>query len=243
MLKLSIAICDDLTEERIQLAKLVYQYGKQHKLHLHIRLFSSGEELLNLFSKPGQFQIIFLDIYMPGHSGIDTARRIRTFDFHVPILFATTSQDHGLDSFEVRASDYLVKPLQADDVAHALDWCLEHLPEPLRCLSILSEWEHREIPLFSILYIDVYGHQSCIHTEHEIVITRRGLDDLANAIDSPDFLRCHRSVLVNMNHIQALEGNDFRMSNNSLVPISSTNRTSIRSQFLDWTYRKAWEQL
>lgn len=242
MPKLSIAICDDLPEERMQLAKLVQQYGKQHNLELQLHLFSSGEELLNVFSKPGQFQILFLDIYMPGCSGMDTARRIRTFDSNVLILFATTSQEHGLDSYEVRASDYLVKPLQAEDVARALDWCLEHT-EPLRCLSISSEWERHEIPLSSIQYIDVYGHQSCIHTEQGVIVTRRGLDDLESTIDSPDFLRCHRSVLVNMNHIQSLEGNDFRMSDSSLIPISSTNRTAIRRQFFDWIYRKTWEQL
>lgn len=73
-------------------------------------------------------------------------------------------------------------------------------------------------------------------------MTRRGLDDLEAAIDSPDFLRCHRSYLVNMNYIQGMEGNDFRMSDGSLVPIGSTHTTQIRNSFIDWTYLKAWKQ-
>ena len=186
--------------------------------------------------------MVFLDIYMSGYSGTETARRIRDIDQDVPILFATTSQDHGLDSFRVQAADYLVKPIQPDDVARAMDWCLEHVPEPLRCLSVLAEGEWVDIPLSTIQYIDVYGHHSCIHTDQKDVVTRRGLDDLERAIDSRDFLRCHRSALVNMNYIQGLEGNDFRMRDNGLVPISSSNSPQIRNQFIDWTYFKAWGQ-
>ena len=242
MEKLSIAICDDLAEERIGLAKMVGAYCARCDLNPKLRLFASGDELLHVFSQPRQFQMVFLDIYMSGYSGTETARRIRDIDQDVPILFATTSQDHGLDSFRVQAADYLVKPIQPDDVARAMDWCLEHVPEPLRCLSVLAEVEWVDIPLSTIQYIDVYGHHSCIHTDQKDVVTRRGLDDLERAIDSRDFLRCHRSALVNMNYIQGLEGNDFRMRDNSLVPISSSNSPQIRNQFIDWTYFKAWGQ-
>lgn len=242
MPELSIAICDDLIEERIHLAKLIQAYCKKCALSPQIHLFSSGEELLEAFTQPGLFQIIFLDIYMPGMSGVDTAKKIRAMDSSVFLLFTTTSQDHGMDSFQVQASDYLVKPIQAEGVAQAIDWCLEHMPKPLRQLAVLVEGEQRTFPLAVIQYIDVYGHQSRIHTNQELIVTRRGLDDLEAAIDSPDFLRCHRSYLVNMNYIQGMEGNDFRMSDGSLVPIGSTHTTQIRNSFIDWTYLKAWKQ-
>ena len=73
------------------------------------------------------------------------------------------------------------------------------------------------------------------------MVVRRGLDDLETAIDSPDFLRCHRSFLVNMNHVMGLEGSNFRMSDKALVPISIAHQQRVRSVFIDWTYRKAWE--
>lgn len=85
-------------------------------------------------------------------------------------------------------------------------------------------------------------HHCQIHTLRQTVVTRRGLDDLEAVINSGDFLRCHRSFLVNMNHIQGMEDSDFRMSDGALVPISAANRVSLRSAFIDWTYRKAWEQ-
>ena len=242
MPEFSIAICDDLEAERISLARMVQSYVRAKELSVQLQLFSSGESLLAALEGGQLIHLLFLDIYMPGLSGVETARRIRSTGSELSIIFATTSQDHGLDSFEVRASDYLVKPFQMEDVSACLDWFFSHLPEPHRLLSVYSEGEWQKLPLSSICYVDVYGHQARIHTARGVIITRRGLDDLESAIDSQDFLRCHRSFLVNLNHVTGIEGTDFRMTNEELVPISSANMSRIRSQFIDWTYIKAWSQ-
>lgn len=243
MSEFSIAVCDDLESERIALARMVQSYARRQGLSVQLRLFSSGESLLSALQEPAPIHLLFLDIYMPGLSGVETARRIRASGSEVSIIFATTSQDHGLDSFQVQASDYLVKPFQEKDVFSCLDWFFSHIPEPLRPLAVYSEGEWQKLPLSSILYIDVYDHQSRIHSTRGLIVARRGLDDLESAIDSRDFLRCHRSFLVNLNHVESIEGNDFRMDDQSLVPISSANAARIRGQFIDWTYMKAWSQI
>ena len=243
MPEFSIAICDDLEAERISLARMIQAYARGHGLSVRLRLYASGESLLAALHGPEPIHLLFLDIYMPGLSGVETARRLRSSGSDLSIIFATTSQDHGLDSLEVQASDYLVKPFREEDVTACLDWFFAHMPEPLRLLSVYSEGEWQQLPLMSIYYIDVYGHQSRIHTSRGVVVARRGLDDLESAIDSRDFLRCHRSFLVNLNHVEGVEGNDFRMKDRTLVPISSANAARIRSQFIDWTYMKAWSQV
>jgi DNA-binding LytR/AlgR family response regulator len=238
----SIAICDDLETERASLAEMVQSYVRKKELSINLQFFSSGESLLAALQGPEPIHLLFLDIYMPGLSGVETARRIRAAGNDLSIIFATTSQDHGLESFEVRASDYLVKPFQEEDVSACLDWFFAHIPESLRLLSVYSQGVWQKFPISSIRYIDVYGHQSRIHTYRGTVVTRRGLDDLESAINSPDFLRCHRSFLVNLNHVERIEGCDFRMLDQTLVPISSANLSRIRSRFIDWTYIKAWSQ-
>lgn len=242
MPELVIAVCDDLAEERAGLARMIRNYSQERGLDIRLQLFRGGEELLEALHRQRQFHILFLDIYMPGLSGVDVARNIRATHDGTAIIFATTSQEHGMDSFDVQASDYLVKPFREEDVFRTLDWCVEHIPESFRCLSIYVEGELRELPLSSIQFVDVYGHQSRIHTGREILAVRRGLDDLELAIHSRDFLRCHRSFLVNMNYIQGVEGTDFQMPDGILVPISSSHVARIRNQFIDWTYIKAWRQ-
>ena len=179
---------------------------------------------------------------MSGISGVEAARRLRAAGCETSIVFATTSTDHGVDSFEVRASDYLVKPFRQEEVDRALDWCLEHMPEPLRSLSVYAEREPQEFPLASVLYIEVLGHQSHIHTLRQTVVVRKSLDDLERAVDSPDFFRCHRSFLVNLNCVESIQGSDFHMSDGPLVPISSANLAKVRNAFTDWVYMNAWKK-
>ena len=241
MREITIGVCDDLAEERYQLSRMIQAYARKRSLSIRLHLFSSGSELLESCRAPISFQVIFLDIYMPGLSGMETARQLRKAGVEAALIFATTSVDHGMDGFAVHASDYLVKPFQDADVEQALDWCLENLPASLRSLSVYAEGEKYEIPLSSISYIEVLGHQSHLHLAGgREVVTRQGLDKLEAAIDSVDFLRCHRSFLVNMNQIQGLEQNNFKLSSGARVPISFSNLSRVRNAFIDWTYRKAW---
>lgn len=242
MKPLQIAICDDLEEERVILSRMLRNYARRQGLSLQVHFFVSGEELLQSVRRANACQVLFLDIYMPGISGVETARRLRAAGYGASIVFATTSTDHGVDSFEVRASDYLVKPFRQEEVDRALDWCLEHMPEPLRSLSVYAEREPQEFPLASVLYIEVLGHQSHIHTLRQTVVVRKSLDDLERAVDSPDFFRCHRSFLVNLNHAERIESSDFLMSDGARIPISSANLPRARNIFTDWIYRNAWEK-
>lgn len=242
MKPLQIAICDDLEEERVILSRMLRNYARRQGLSLQVHFFVSGEELLQSVRRANACQVLFLDIYMPGISGVETARRLRAAGYGASIVFATTSTDHGVDSFEVRASDYLVKPFRQEEVDRALDWCLEHMPEPLRSLSVYAEGETQEFPLASVLYIEVLGHQSHIHTLRQTVVVRKSLDDLERAVDSPDFFRCHRSFLVNLNHAERIESSDFLMSDGARLPISSANLPRARNIFTDWIYRNAWEK-
>ena len=184
MMELMIGVCDDLEEERMALACMVRSYAQKWGKSIRLRLFSSGTELLDACTRPGLFQVLFLDIFMPGLSGMETARKLRAKGIDAAIIFATTSLDHGLDSFSVQAADYLIKPFQAEDVERALDWCLAHLPEPLRCLPVYAEGEEQEIPLASILYIEVLGHRSHIHTADQVdQLDKRGLRHHKEPVD------------------------------------------------------------
>lgn len=241
MTELRMAVCDDLEEDRVQLARMVRSYAQRRGLSMELRLFASGNELLDAARRPDFCHVLFLDIFMPGLSGLDAARQLRAAGCMASIVFATTSQDYGVMSFDVQAADYLVKPFRQEEVDRALDWCLEHMPEPLRSLSVYAEREPQEFPLASVLYIEVLGHQSHIHTLRQTVVVRKSLDDVERAVDSPDFFRCHRSFLVNLNHVERIESSDFLMSDGARIPISSPNLPRARDTFLDWVYRKAWE--
>lgn len=241
MKSISVAICDDLKEERVSLAQMVQHVLQKREIQPEVKLFSSGDELAHTYV-PGQFHMIFLDIYMPDVSGVEVARAIRAKDSGVALIFATTSVDHGLESFDVQAADYLVKPFRESDVEETVAWCLSHLPDKMRSLCVNSNWEQTNIPIETITYIEILGHQSHIHLKNRVIVARRGLDELESDIASSDFLRCHRSYLVNLNYVQGVGETDFLLADGTKVPIASAGFAKIRQQFIEWTYRKAWEQ-
>ncbi len=241
-MNLNIAVCDDLKEERVGLSRMIRAYCQQKGIDVRLRLYSSGRELLASTGESGQLNMLFLDIYMPGLSGLDTAREFRKSDKSCALVFVTTSTDYGLESYEVEASDYIVKPVRSEDVDRAMDWYISHMPEEMRSLRVYSEGEWMDYPLSSILYIEILDHQCYIHMKSRTVVVRRSMSDLVSSIDSPDFMRCHRSYLVNLNYVRSVENCDFRLTDGTLVPIRAGSLTKMRDGFIDWTYKKAWSR-
>lgn len=240
-MKLNIAICDDLKAAQLQLDSFIRAYCAERSLEVSVKLFSSGEELLDAL-RPGMFHILFLDIYMNELDGVQTARVIRKTDQTCAIIFSTTSEDHGLVSYEVQASDYLVKPIKQEDVDSAMDWCVEQIRSTYRMLTVACETGAVTLPLRDIMYIEIQGHTACLHTADRggVLTTRRGLDELEQEIRHPDFIRCHRSFLVNMNHVRWLERNAFLLYNGETVPIGSTMVAKVKDQFMGWFFAKTW---
>lgn len=237
-MKISIAICDDLEEEQFHLARMLQHYGKAHGLEISFDTAHSGEELLSMWA-PDRWDLIFLDIYMDGLSGEEVARRIRQRDRNCILVFATTSQDHGIVGHELQISDYLVKPFHQQDVNSVMDWVLQDQAPRLRTLLLYANWEEVEIRLRDITYIEIREHTALVHLKGRVIATRRGMESLESELIGTSFFRCHRSYLVNLQHVDRLQKRDFCMDDGTLVPISSQNLARARQLYQDLFLEKA----
>jgi len=235
-----IGICDDLQEDRNHLIALIRDYYNTRGERVELFEYESAEEMLGGW-RDNWLGCLFLDVYMDGISGMEAARRIRETDSNCMIIFTTTSPDHAIDSYEVRAADYLLKPFDQPEVEEALRWCEEVSGQRLRELEIISERERRSVPVRDILYIEVYGRMCVIHLAEEELRTNRGLGELEEELADDSFLRCHRSYLVNMAHILRPEGRDFLLSDHSRVPIAAENAGRVRQAFFEWSFKQTWE--
>ena len=135
-------------------AEKLKEYCAQRGLECRVEQFSNGRALLKAFS-PGKYQILFLDIYMPGYSGMQAAQEIREQDEHCFLAFTTTSEEHALESYGVYAAGYLLKPYSREQLYEVMDWCMEHMPPLSRALNVLSDRENVSLPLREIRYIEV----------------------------------------------------------------------------------------
>ena len=237
---LNIAICDDLSEDRVKLQKDIAAYFADKSDKAEVATFESGDELLSVVQKK-PFQIVFMDVYMDGLDGVETSQQLRKMGLGCAIIFTTTSPDHAMAGYEVSASDYLLKPFLQKDVFEALDYAISRLPKSQCTVEIISDRNHLELPISDIMYIEVYGHECRVHMSSGTVHpTNQALKALEKSV-GPDFIRSHKSYLVNAAYILRPTDAAFLLKNNESIPIGTEMKAKSRDAFFEWSFVKTWE--
>ena len=223
---ITIGLCDDESAELEGLGRLVSEWGQERRRTQAVRAFSSGEDLLLAIEKGESFDIVFLDVYMGLTNGVDIARELRERDETCCIIFATNSRGHAVDGYGVRALQYLVKPLGRAAVQNVLDQAVEQLGRRReRYAHIRNKQGSYRVPLRDILYVESRARVVVLHlaprrdSSGELAFYGR-LDDFAREYEDPRFLRCHKSFIVNLDCVRAIENGEFVLESSETIRIS-----------------------
>lgn len=234
---MQIAIVDDLKSERDLLGSYIVRYCQENNISLNLVKFTCGEEILATKTTP--FDIIFLDIYMPGLSGLETASEIRKLDTNCLLVFSTTSSDFAVKSFRVRAFDYLVKPYAYEQLAEIMSLAEKALHKSSRFIEVKESREMVKILIRDILYADYDNHYIQIHTKDNTIKTYLSFQDFAPVLlKYPQFLNCYRNCIINMDSVASLYDNDFLLKNGERIPITREKRSEIRQFYADYAFQK-----
>jgi DNA-binding LytR/AlgR family response regulator len=230
---LRIALCEDTPVDAELLATLI----EMSKVPCALECFTTGEALLEVFEKD-MFDLIFLDVYMGELTGVQTAERIRDIDSQVVIVFTTTSDDFTREGYRLNAYKYLLKPVSSEDVLDALELATFKRDKAQGAtLTIVTDNIPVVIPLDDILYVESSNRKSHIWTTGETFSTTMTIDDLARLLPSPQFLRSHRSYIVNLDHVDDIE-EDFIMDNGELAYIAVKNHRKIKHIYDDYLFSR-----
>lgn len=239
-----IAICDDSKQERQILAALFKRYQELHATPLQIHIFQNGFSLLDAIDQGKRFDITILDILMPGENGIEIARNIRASGTDTEIIFLTSSPEYAVDSYEVKAQNYLLKPVTEEKFFASIDSILAELDEKDTASFIIytTEKQYSRIRVSSLVYGEVTHRTITLHladqTMISAVMTFTGFQDILKAY--PDFIYPHRSYAVNMNYIQYVTKSDIILTDGQKIPLSRNNYTKISEQFLNFAYTNSF---
>ena len=239
-----IAICDDSKQERQILAALFKRYQELHATPLQIHIFQNGFSLLDAIDQGKRFDITILDILMPGENGIEIARNIRASGTDTEIIFLTSSPQYAVDSYEVKAQNYLLKPVTEEKFFASIDSILAELDEKDTASFIIytTEKQYSRIRVSSLVYGEVTHRTITLHLADQTIIsavmTFTEFQDILKAY--PDFIYPHRSYAVNMNYIQYVTKSDIILTDGQKIPLSRNNYTKISEQFLNFAYTNSF---
>lgn len=239
-----IAICDDSQRERQLLTGLFDKYMACHATPIQLHPFQNGFSLLDAMDQGQRFDITILDIIMPGENGIDIARKIRAVRSDTEIVFLTSSAEYAVDSYEVKAQNYLLKPVSEDKFNSAIASLIQELEHKDNAGFIVSGTtrQYSRILFSQLVYAEATHRTVTLHLADETTVCATlTFTELLNILQPyPDFIHPHRSYAVNMNYIQCVTKSDIVLMNGLKIPLSRNNYARISEQFLNFAYTSSF---
>jgi DNA-binding LytR/AlgR family response regulator len=231
---IQIAICDDSIEDIRSLSEALYVYDDSFQIFS----YTDGESLTgDCLENERLFDILFLDIYMPGLNGIETAGRIRASNKEVKIIFISSSNEHYPEAYDVFAFNYIIKPLKHEKLKGILDQAMNGIIKE-RQQQICLNYKGKTFRVFcrDILYIESRDKTICIHrTDRSIVHCYAKMDDILKKLPVESFIRCHQSFAVNILHIDEIMDNYFRISLD-VINISKKYHKAAKEKYFSYLF-------
>ena len=185
------------------------------------------------FLNTNQVDLLFLDINMPGLSGISFARSLTLSPL---IIFTTAYPEYAVEGFELNALDYLVKPYSFERFFKAVNRAKERLlklnseGDTTRKIILKADKKIYSISFSEIKYIEGQGDYLKIHLVDKVLVVHQTLKSIMESLPEEEFMRIHKSYLVNLNHIEFIEGNQVKVGENQ-IPVSPPNREELLERF------------
>lgn len=233
-----IAIVDDIASERENLHGRLNAMLTRLALHADILEYKNGTDFLSAAVEE-QFDLVFLDIYMENENGVDIAKELRRFDTDCLLVFTTTSTDHALDGFRVRALQYLVKPYTDEELTALFDEIIKLRPVPDRYIEVNSTGGIVRLRFQEILYAEHYQHQIYIRTaDGKEIVTRQTFREFTERLTDERFFLCSRGTIVNLEYAEDFDRTHFILKNGKHIPVSRDRIKAARLAFGDFLFKR-----
>lgn len=230
---INVAICDDDVAITGTLENMIREICKNNFIAVDTDVFWDGEKLIEAIEHKIYYDMIFLDIEMLGEDGITVARKIRTIDTNVLIVYVTSYDSYMLEAFSVRPFRFLLKPVKQDEMKRCLLEGYKDISGSDNYFRCCFQRINHKILINEILYFESKKRKIYVVTEKEIFELYGKLNEIEKCLEysKATFLRIHQSFLVNYKHVKDLANDYVVMDNGKWISISEERRNLISQQY------------
>ncbi|MDR9746356.1 LytR/AlgR family response regulator transcription factor [Paenibacillus taichungensis] len=234
-----VAVCDDEEKQRELVKTMLISLSLKTNIDFQITLFSSGEQLVSYYKNVGDaFHILIMDVEMSGMNGIQTAQEIRNMKYlDVQIMFLTSYPEYMVDSFDVVTFQYLIKPILPDIFEEKMiKLCQYFKALDKKYVLIKSDYEELLLKYDDILWIEVMKSLTIKNklkfvTQENSHESKGILSGYATALKDHGFLQIHRSIIINLMHVQKFAGTQVVMLNGTELPIGRSKVKEVKDAY------------
>lgn len=236
---INIAVCDDEKCMSEKIKKMAEDFFRRKNTDISVAEYSSGEELLKSSER---IDILFLDIGMRGMDGIETAGKLREHGYKGFLIFITVLKEMVFRSFEAEPFDYLVKPVQKEHFEKTMERLFRSIqdrlsPEKVNLL-VRKGCESNIISFRDIVCCEIIDRKVYLYlASGEVISYYERIENLEKKLDGR-FFRCHRSYLINLNHLKNYRNNIAYMADGKEIPVSRLRSKEFSDVILQ--YMKEW---
>ncbi len=233
---MNVAVCDENSKDSECLIDMLKKYFFERELPVNIFGFGSGEDLLYEVKGGLSFDLVFLSVEHNSSVGIEFAYLLREVNYSRELIIVSSSVDFAVDGYEVGAVGYLTKPCEVlifRKVMERISGKFRIDTYPIKHRNSIVR-----LPLSEIIYVESNNSKCTVHTSSGDNYTLyKHLNVIENELSDKCFLRCHRSFIVNMNCVAAVD-DDFVMKSGERILIRKKSRKEIKDIFWNFLSQK-----
>lgn len=230
-----LAVCDDNIEELFRISSLLEEYCRELDNSVTYEAFHSATELLETM-RVRRFDLLILDILMPGVTGMEAAREIRRSNSEIPIIFLTSSRDFAVESYRVDAKDYIMKPASKEEIFPSISKQLARLKQENSYLTLKTRSGIIKLPFSQIVYVEV------IHRSVQFILVNGKVreaygyltDYESDLLSDPHFYKPHRSYVVNLRQVTELNKKGFSTIMGNMVPVARDAYSNAKAVYMKY---------
>ncbi len=219
-----IAIVEDEKEFSDLLEEYLKQYEDEKQTKFEVSVFTRAEDIVEQYQK--KFDLILMDIEMPGINGMDAAEKIRELDEEVVIMFITNMASYAIRGYSVGALDFVMKPINYYTFSMKMTRALKRVPKKgLKPIVLALSDGVKKLEAKQIYFVEVQNRMLHYHTDEGDYVVRGTLQGAETMLAEHSFTKCNHWYLVNLAHVTEVRG-QIAMVGGFEVEISRRNKTA-----------------